>query len=49
MNTNVAEDEGGMDERTVLRLGLGIGLGGGFLLVAGVVGCFYWQRGKKKY
>ncbi|KAL4758192.1 uncharacterized protein BDW70DRAFT_162773 [Aspergillus foveolatus] len=36
-NTNVAGDEGGMDERTVLGLGLGIGLGGGLVLVAGVV------------
>ncbi|KAG2414547.1 hypothetical protein HFD88_003738 [Aspergillus terreus] len=37
-NTNVAGDEGGMDERTGFGLSLGIGLGGGVVLVAGVVG-----------
>jgi hypothetical protein len=44
----VAGDQGGMDERTGLGLGLGIGLGGGVVLVAGVVGCVFWRRGRRK-
>lgn len=47
-NTNVAGNEGGMDERTGLGLGLGIGLGGGVVLVAGVVGYVFWRRGRRK-